>query len=156
MYADADYANDKVDRKSITGWVTIVDGDVISWASKKQRTVSQSTCEAELYATAAVFNETLWLRAIIRELQLPLVTPSTAFGDNESSNSVAKNGIGNERTKHVDIKYHFITSVIRDMKVIDLKWIASKDQLADIFTKSLVQAAFIKNRDLLVFNELSY
>jgi hypothetical protein len=49
-YADADWANSKVDRKSVSGWVSKLNGDAISWASKKQRTVALSTCEAELYA----------------------------------------------------------------------------------------------------------
>ena len=65
-YADADWANDKTDRKSITGWVAKLNGDPISWASKKQRTVAQSTCEAELYAEAAAIQEVLWLRGLLK------------------------------------------------------------------------------------------
>ena len=52
-YADADWGNDRSDRKSITGWIAMISGDPISWASKKQKVVAQSTCEAELYAEAA-------------------------------------------------------------------------------------------------------
>jgi Reverse transcriptase (RNA-dependent DNA polymerase) len=61
-YADADWANSRGDRRSITGWAAKVNGDPISWASKKQRTVALSTCEAELYAEAAAIQEVLWLR----------------------------------------------------------------------------------------------
>ena len=79
-FADADWANDKGDRKSITGWVAKVNGDPISWASKKQRTVAQSTCEAELYAEAAAIQEVLWLRGLLKELGLHVQTGSRVYG----------------------------------------------------------------------------
>lgn len=69
-YADADWANDKSDRRSITGWVAKINGDPISWAAKKQRTVALSTCEAELYAEAEAIREVLWLRGLVKELGL--------------------------------------------------------------------------------------
>ncbi|HVT62460.1 MAG TPA: reverse transcriptase domain-containing protein, partial [Legionellaceae bacterium] len=67
-YADADWGNNKEDRKSVSGWVTKLNGDVLSWSSKKQRTVALSTCEAELYAEAAAIQEVLWLRGCLQEL----------------------------------------------------------------------------------------
>ena len=115
-YSDADWANDKSDRKSITGWVAKVNGDAISWASKKQRTVAQSTCEAELYAEAAAIQEVLWLRGLLTELGLHMRTGSVVYGDNQSAIAVSKNGIKGERTKHVDVKYHFITETIENGK----------------------------------------
>ena len=69
-FADADWANNRNDRKSITGWVAKLNGDPISWSSKKQRTVALSTCEAELYAEAAAIQEVLWLRGLMKELRL--------------------------------------------------------------------------------------
>ena len=134
-YADADWANSKVDRRSITGWVAKLNGDVVSWASKKQRTVALSTCEAELYAEAAAIQEVLWMRGLLKELGLYISTGSTVFGDNQSAIAVSKNGVKGERTKHVDIKYNFVTETV-DRGDVRLKWIPTTEQLADIFTKA--------------------
>ena len=148
-FADADWANDKADRKSITGWVAKVNGDPISWASKKQRTVAQSTCEAELYAEAAAIQEVLWLRGLLHELGLHVQTGSLVYGDNQSTLAISKNGIKGERTKHVDVKYHFITETIESGKV-QLKWIPTQEQQADIFTKALTAPVFEHLRKLLM------
>jgi hypothetical protein len=140
-YADADWANDKSDRKSITGWVAKLNGDPISWASKKQRTVAQSTCEAELYAEAAAIQEVLWLRGLLQELGLHVQSGSVVHGDNQSTIAVSKNGIKGSRTKHVDVKYHFITETV-EAGTVQLKWVPSGEQQADIFTKALPTAVF--------------
>jgi hypothetical protein len=140
-FADADWANDKTDRKSVTGWVAKVNGDPISWASKKQRTVAQSTCEAELYAEAAAIQEVLWLRGLLSELGLHVQTGSVIHGDNQSTIAISKNGIKGERTKHVDVKYHFITETV-EAGSVKLKWIPTTQQQADIFTKALPAPVF--------------
>jgi hypothetical protein len=140
-YADADWANDKSDRKSITGWVAKLNGDPISWASKKQRTVAQSTCEAELYAEAAAIQEVLWLRGLLQELGLHVQSGSVVHGDNQSTIAVSKNGIKGSRTKHVDVKYHFITETV-EAGTVQLKWVPTGEQQADIFTKALSTAVF--------------
>lgn len=140
-YADADWANCKESRRSITGWVAKLNGDAISWASKKQRTVALSTCEAELYAEAAAIQEVMWMRGLLKELGLHTSTGSTVYGDNQSAIAVSKNGVKGERTKHVDIKYHFVTETVEsgDVKLV---WIPTNEQLADIFTKALHGPAF--------------
>jgi hypothetical protein len=140
-YADADWANNKSDRKSITGWVAKVNGDPISWASKKQRTVAQSTCEAELYAEAAAVSEVLWMRGILHELGLHTQMGSVVHGDNQSTIAISKNGVKGERTKHVDVKYHFITETV-ERGDVQLKWIPTTEQQADIFTKALAAPVF--------------
>ena len=140
-YADADWANSKGDRRSITGWAAKLNGDTVSWASKKQRTVALSTCEAELYAEAGATQEVLWLRGLLQELGLHLKMGSVVYGDNQSAISVSKNGIKGERTKHVDIKYHFVTETV-ERGDIQLKWIPTTEQQADIFTKALAAPVF--------------
>ena len=131
----------KQDRRSITGWVTKLNGDTLSWASKRQRTVALSTCEAELYAEGAAIQEVLWLRDMLKELGLHVKTGSTVYGDNQSAIAVSKNGIKGERTKHIDIKYHFITETV-ESGAVRLQWIATTEQQADIFTKALARPAF--------------
>jgi hypothetical protein len=136
VWADADWAGDKSDRKSITGWVATVNGDPISWCSKKQTVVALSTCEAELYAEAAAIQEALWVRGMLAELGLGASTASTVYGDNKSTIAVSKNGVRSQRTKHVDVKYHFITDTI-EAEHVQMQWVPSADNLADIFTKPL-------------------
>jgi hypothetical protein len=140
-YSDADWGNDVADRKSVTGWVVRVNNDVVSWASKTQRNVAQSTCEAELYAEAAAVQEVMWLRIILEELGLPLAAGSIVCVDNQSTIAISKNGIKGERTKHVDIKYHFVTQRIRD-GTIRVEYVPTDKQIADIFTKALARPQF--------------
>ena len=96
----------------ISGWVAKLNGDPVSWSSKKQRVVALSTCEAELYAEAAAIQEVLWLRGLMEELGLHTQTGSTVYGDNQSTIAVSENGVKGERTKHVDVKYHFVTETV--------------------------------------------
>jgi hypothetical protein len=136
VYADADWGNDKRDRKSITGWIAMVGGDPVSWASKKQKVVAQSTCEAELYAEAAAINEAKWLEGLLTELGLPLAESPLILGDNQSTQKLSKDDIKSERTKHIDIKYHFVHDEV-DNGRIRLQWVPTVDQWADILTKAL-------------------
>ena len=144
-YADADWAGDRGDRKSISGWVAKINGDPISWSSKKQRVVALSTCEAELYAEAAAMQEVLWIRGMLAELGLASESASTMYGDNQSTIAVSKNGVKGERTKHVDVKYHFVNDTV-EKKLVQLKWIPTAEQQADLFTKALAAPVFIKLR----------
>lgn len=135
-YADADWGNDKLDRKSVTGWIAMVNGDPVSWASKKQKVVAQSTCEAELYAEAAAINESKWLNGLLTEIGTQIPEAPLIYGDNQSAQELSKNDIKSERTKHIDIKYHYIHDEVNSGR-IRLQWIPTKRQLADILTKAL-------------------
>jgi len=114
----------------------MINGDPVSWASKKQKVVSQSTCEAELYAQAAGINEVKWLNDLLSEIGLNVSSAPTIFGDNQSTQALSKNGIKSERTKHVAIKYAYIHDEVSHERV-KLQWIPTTEQLADILTKSL-------------------
>jgi Reverse transcriptase (RNA-dependent DNA polymerase) len=140
-FADADWANNKGDRRSVTGWVAKLNGDPVSWSSKKQRVVALSTCEAELYAEAAAIQEVLWLRGLMEELGLFTRTGSTVYGDNQSAIAVSHNGVRSDRTKHVDVKYHFVTETV-ERGTVKLQWVPTAKQEADIFTKALAAPAF--------------
>lgn len=148
-YADADWANDKRDRKSVTGWLAMVNGDPISWASKKQKVVAQSTCEAELYAEAAAINETKWISGLLQEIGLQAAEAPLIYGDNQSTQELSRNDIKSERTKHIDIKYHFIHDEVSSGRV-HLQWIPTTQQLADILTKALAGPQHMTLRDQLL------
>jgi hypothetical protein len=148
-FADADWANDRGDRRSISGWVAKLNGDPVSWSSKKQRVVALSTCEAELYAESAAIQEVLWLRGLMEELGLHTRTGSTVYGDNQSAIAVSQNGVKGERTKHVDVKYHFVTETV-ESGVVKLVWVPTAQQQADIFTKALAAPVFEQLRKQLM------
>ena len=148
-FADADWANDRGDRRSISGWVAKLNGDPVSWSSKKQRVVALSTCEAELYAESAAIQEVLWLRGFMEELGLHTRTGSTVYGDNQSAIAVSQNGVKGERTKHVDVKYHFVTETVERGEV-KLMWVPTAQQQADIFTKALPAPVFEQFRKQLM------
>lgn len=148
-FADADWANDRGDRRSISGWVAKLNGDPVSWSSKKQRVVALSTCEAELYAESAAIQEVLWLRGLMEELGLHTLTGSTVFGDNQSAIAISENGVKGERTKHVDVKYHFVTEAV-ERGVITLRWVPTQQQQADILTKALAAPVFVHLRQQLM------
>ena len=148
-YADADWASDRVTRRSTTGWLMFLNGDLISWQTRKQHTVSQSTCEAELYAQADVMKEIMWVTGLLRELGLTVADGAVVYGDNQSTITVSQNGIKGERTKHIDIKYHFVKEQL-DAGAIRLQWIETSKQLADILTKAVQGELFAALRDALL------
>jgi len=148
-YSDADWANDRADRKSISGWIVKLCGSPVNWSSKKQKVVALSTCEAELYALCAAAQEVLWLRGLLMEMGLLYVSPSTIWCDNQSTVVISKNGIKTERTKHIDTKYYFIVDKIAE-DVLLPEWISTIDQHADILTKPLSREIFVRLRNQLM------
>jgi hypothetical protein len=147
-FADSDYAS-SVDRKSISGYLVRFNGDLICWSSKKQRLVSLSSCEAELYAEAACVQEVLWVRGMIEELGLKVAPKSVVHGDNQSTLEISTNGIKRERTKHVDVKYHFVTETV-ERGLVKLRWVPTAQQQADILTKALGTSVFLRLRSQLL------
>ena len=139
-YADADWASDITDRKSVSGFVFFAYGCPISWSSKKQVTVATSSSEAEYVAMSAATTEAIWLRGLLTDLGEHLDSPIKIFEDNRGCIGMATN-LECKRSKHIDIKHHFIRDAIAKRR-IELVHISSKKQLADIFTKSLDVSQF--------------
>jgi hypothetical protein len=83
----------------------------------------------------------LWLRGLMEELGLHTQTGSIVYGDNQSAIAVSNNGVKGERTKHVDVKYHFVTETV-ERGSIKLVWVPTTQQQADIFTKALAAPVF--------------
>jgi hypothetical protein len=144
-YSDADWAGCKIDRKSTSGTCQFLGRSLVSWASKKQNSVALSTAEAEYIATGHCCTQLLWMRQTLRDYgykfsKVPLLC------DNESAIRMADNPVEHSRTKHIAIRYHFL----RDHQQrgdIEIAYINTKDQLADIFTKPLDEKTFTKLRN---------
>ena len=147
-FTDSDYAGDLDDRKSTSGYVFMLGSGAVSWSSKKQPIVTLSTTEAEFVAATACACQAIWLRKILEELHFKQVGATTVYSDSSSAIKLSKNPVLHGRSKHIDVKFHFLRDLTKE-GVIDLIHCRSEDQVADIFTKSLKLAAFQKLRKLL-------
>ena len=116
-FSDSDWAGDIVDRKSYTGSAVYVGNSLISWTSKKQPIVSLSSCEAEYIAAAETVKSILSVRSIIKELTT-LNEPIELYLDNTGAAAIAQKDLNNQRTKHIDVRYHFIREWVQS------KWAA--------------------------------
>ena len=116
-YTDSDWAGSLDDRKNTSRYVFHMGSGVISWASKKQPIVSQSTAEAEYIAVNAAACQAIWLRRILADLKEEQEDGTTIFCDNFSSIALAKNPVFHGRSKHIEIKYHFIRELIENGEI---------------------------------------
>lgn len=139
-YTDANWARDH-DRRSTGGYLFLLFGTVLTWSSKRQATVALSSCEAEYIAETEAAKEAIWLRRLLRNFNF--VGPSTVkiMGDNRGALALAKNPEFHSRTKHIEIKYHFVREKVAE-GLVELEWVGTADNLADGMTKPLPTAAF--------------
>jgi hypothetical protein len=143
-YSDSDYAGCKVDRKSTSGTCQFLGRSLVSWSSKKQTFVALSTTKAEYVAAGHCCAQLLWMRQTLRDFGYNL-SKVPLLCDNESAIRMADNPVEYSRTKHIDIRYHFL----RDHQQkgdIEVYHINTKNQLADIFTKPLDEKRFCRLR----------
>jgi hypothetical protein len=141
-YSDADWGGCKIDRKSTSGTCQFLGRSPVSWASKKQNSGALSTAEAEYIAAGHCCAQLLWMRQTLRYYGYKL-TKVSLLCDNESAIRMADNPVEHSRTKHIAIRYHFL----RDHQQrgdIEIAYVSTKEQLADIFTKPLDEKTFIK------------
>jgi transposase InsO family protein len=147
-YADADWAADKSDRKSVSGSAIFYGGKLIQWTSKKQQTVALSTAEAEYIAAASTASEMIYVRGVASDLSRGREVPAHLLVDNQSAISLIESYENSKRSKHIDIKAHFIKDLV-SKKVINIKYIPTDDNVADIFTKPLSLGKFSVLRNCL-------
>lgn len=140
-YCDADWAGSIDSRKSTSGMVVLIGGNVVSWTSKKQTSVSLSSCESELMSLVNTATEVMWLINLLTELKVKTKPPTIIYCDNQSTINYASEMKSYNRLKHIDLRYHFIKDEL-EKKTFDVKWISTGKQLADIFTKAVTPAIF--------------
>ena len=140
-YSDADWANDMENRHSTTGNVFIMAGGPISWLSQKQSTVALSTAEAEYIALSSAAQEVVWLKQLLQDLKENGKQPITIMEDNQGAIAMAKNPVAHRRTKHIDIRYHFVREQVQKGNM-QLQYCNTKEMIADIFTKPLCKSQF--------------
>ncbi len=148
-FCDADWANGN-DRKSITGYcIKITDmGPMISWKSRKQPTVALSSCEAEYMSLASVTQEAKYLLSLLNEILELNQLSFKILCDNQAAISLTKNPVKHNRSKHIDIKYHFLRDEI-ESNTLQIQYVPSEDNVADIFTKPMSKVKYQKFKSCL-------
>ena len=119
-----------------------------TWTSKKQPIVTLSTCEAEYVVATSSVCHAIWLRNLLKELQMLQDEAMKIFVDNKSTLALVKNPIFHDQSKHINTGYHFIRECIA-RKEVHLEFVESHDQVANILTKLLKYDIFNKLRTLL-------
>jgi hypothetical protein len=135
-YSDADYAGCNDTRKSTTGSVFLFHGGPIAWCSRRQSCVATSTTEAEYVAASETAKEAVWIRRILPEFQQSQDDPIVIKCDNQSAIQLTRHPDQRQKTKHIDVRYHFIR-LQQEVGEIDIQYVSTADQLADILTKPL-------------------
>lgn len=151
-YTDADFARCVDTRRSTTGYVFTIGDAIVTWKSQRQKTVAMSTTEAEYMAASEGAKEAVWLRQLLKDVGFEQKMPTTIYIDNQSAIKLVRNPEYHHRTKHIDIKVHFIRVLCED-ETISTKYIRTHDQLADMFTKPLAANSFKRNTIGIGMNE---
>lgn len=146
-FSDADFAGEQATARSTTGYLIRLGNSPITWGSKKQTCVSLSTTESEYISAGETTQVLLWISELIKELDLRREIP-ILYLDNQSAIKLIKNPEFHKRTRHINVKFHFIRQNYAD----NLKYVCSKDQLADILTKALCKPRFSQLRDVIISN----
>lgn len=118
-------------------------GSAFSWESKKQDTVALSSTEAEYMAISSAAKEAVYLRKLLSELKIDCPDKIMINGDNVGALHLVRNPVYHNRTKHIDIKFHHIRNVYMEGH-IDLCYVSSSENIADILTKNLSKVSHLK------------
>lgn len=142
VYTDSDYAGDVDSRRSTSGYAFLLSGGAVAWASKKQPVVTLSTTEAEFIAAAFCASQCIWMRRILEELGLLQTSCTMILCDNNSTIKLSKNPVLHGRSKHIDVRFHFLRDLVKN-EVVELVYCGTNVQVADILTKPLKLEAFV-------------
>jgi hypothetical protein len=167
-YSDADWAGDATDRKSTTGYVVHVNGNVVSWGMKKQPTIALSTAEAEYMAISLTVQEILWIKQLLKEMMFQVYNTSESIKrnmnqevhqvsphavplwcDNQAAIAISNNDVHHQRTKHIDIRHHYVRDMVKRGEIV-IAWIPTEKQIADVLTKALGSILYTRLRNGIV------
>jgi hypothetical protein len=152
-YSDADLAGDINDRKSTTGMIFFLGQSPVSWQSHKQKVVAASSCESEYIAASTTACQGIWLSRLLGELQNQKPLAPKLLVDNKSAIHLIKNPVFHDRTKHIDTRYHLIRDYV-EKDVLEVDYICTAAQLADLMTKALGRVRFLELRSRIGVTEI--
>ncbi|GAU38708.1 hypothetical protein TSUD_396360 [Trifolium subterraneum] len=153
-YTDASWCGDVEDRKSTAGYMFLIGDAPISWCSKKEQVVALSSCEAEYITASMCATQAIWLKNLIEEIAGKGMDSVTLKIDNISAINLAKNPISHGRSKHIEMRYHYLREQVNN-DLLKLEHCRSEVQLADILTKSVQNEVFKRLIDLMGVTSLA-
>jgi hypothetical protein len=142
--SDSEYAGDKDTRISVYGYILYFCGAPIAWKSKAGKSVTLSSTEAEYFALSEVAKEAIFAKQVIESMGIEIIFPITIHVDNVGAIYLANNYATSQRTKHIDIRTHFVREFIED-GIIKIVFVRTDDNDADIFTKNTSEELFTKH-----------
>ncbi|KAL5537784.1 hypothetical protein UlMin_045380 [Ulmus minor] len=147
-YTDADYASTPDDRRSSSGYCLYMGENLVSWSATKQKVVSRSSAESEYRGLAIAAAEIVWTLFLLQELCVPQKQTPILWYDNVSASYMASNPVFHARSKHIEIDLHFVRDQIKRNR-LQLQYIPSEEQIADLLTKHLSSSRFYSLRSKL-------
>jgi len=135
-FSDADWAGCPDDTRSMGGFAVYLGCNIVSWCARKQATMSRSSTEAEYKSVANATAEVMWIQKLLDELGIPHPQAACLWCDNIGAKYLSASPVFHARTKHIEIDYHFVREQVA-AKRLDIRFISTKDQIADGFTKAL-------------------
>jgi hypothetical protein len=135
IYSDSDWAGDKDNRKSITGFIIFLLGAPILWRSKVQASVALSSTEAEFYALSEAAKEIKFIVQVLISMGIPVKLPVIVRVDNAGAIFMSENVSTSSRTKQVDTRYHFVREFV-EAEFVKIIFVRSEDNISDPFTKN--------------------
>lgn len=146
-YCNADWGVVHKDRKSISGYCVFLENSLISWSSKRQHVVSQSSTESEYKVVTVVALELSWIASLLNELKCPVIKLAVVWSDNIGAGSLSANHVYHSRSKHVKIDVHFIRDKVAT-KEIQVRYVSTYEQTTYCLTKVLSTSiiAFLTNK----------
>ena len=148
-FSDSDYAGDAETRISIAGFILYLCGAPISWRSKGQKGVTLSSSEAEFVALSEAAKEVKFVYQVISSMGIKVKLPIVVRVDNVGAIFIGSNVAVSQRSKHIDIRYHFVREFVYD-GFIQIIFVRTRDNDADIFTKNLPGELFARHSEKLV------
>lgn len=144
-HTDSDWGSDPNTRRSQTGYFFKLADASICWQSHAQKTIALSSTEAEYMALSDCSRQAMWIKSLLRELGIPMKA-FPIYGDNQGSIFISSNPVQERRTKHIDIRYHYVRELV-ESKEIEILFVDGNNNPADMFTKNLGHVKFLKFRE---------
>uniref|UniRef100_A0ACD6A2Q2 Uncharacterized protein n=1 Tax=Avena sativa TaxID=4498 RepID=A0ACD6A2Q2_AVESA len=152
-YSDSDHAGDVDERKSTSGTLFFLGSSAVTWTSQKQKVVAISSCEAEYVAASSAACQGLWLSRLLAEMRGTEPEKFQLRVDNKSAIALCMNPVYHDRSKHIEVRHHFIRECVETGKM-DVEHVRTEIQLADVLTKGLGRVKFIEMRQKLGVEEV--
>ena len=148
-YSDADWSPSHHNCRSTSGFAIYLGTNLISWVSRQQSVIALSTMEAEFIALCELGKESAWLLSILHDIGIVIQLPMVVYVDNTAAISFANSTAFERKSRHIHMRYQFVKTMVKD-GILDLVYVSSGDNVADVFTKCVSLAVLSKHIDALV------